>query len=387
MKVLIVRNADATTNANVRRVASALLSDGHTPIILSRNRNCQEDEPVYIKKNIEVEGVSVDNYELQLKGKTEKGIKNFSTLYSYIKIITKWMTANSSKFDVIHAFDLDSGLAAKKVSKKKNKKLVYHIADFYVDSRAKIPSFLKNIIKNMEFGIINYADDTIICTEERKEQIRGSKPKRLTVVHNSPTVEKETIEKIKLYRDEKPSSLGKVKICYIGMLSKRRFIDSVLRTAAQFDDVELILAGTGDLADMCSEYSDKYENIKFLGKVDYEKTFEIYRESNLMFAIYNPEINNHKYSAANKIYEAMLLKKPIVVAKNTSMDKIVDKYDIGFSIDFSEEEFKNLIDKLRHNLNILDEKSENMDGVYEEYSWEKMKERIVKIYSMLGDEK
>ena len=82
----------------------------------------------------------------------------------------------------------------------------------------------------------------------------------------------------------------------------------------------------------------------------------------------------------------MLLKKPIVVAKNTSMDEIVDKHDIGFSIDYSKESFRNLIERLRNNLNILDQKSDNMEAVYEDYSWEKMKERLINIYAELGDE-
>lgn len=387
MNVLIIRNAEALTNANIRRVASALLSAGHKPIILSRSRICEPGKIEYVNKNIVVDGEEVENYELQLSGKTEKGLKNITTVYNYIKIIKKWMLENKEKFQVIHAFDLDSGIAARKVAKKTGKKFVYHIADFYADSRAKIPGVLKNMIKSMEFGIINDADETIICTDERKEQIKGSNPKHLSVVYNSPSVDKEILQKVESFRGERPSEIGKLRLCYIGMLSKRRFIDSVLKVVSQMDDVELVLAGTGDLAEMCRDYSERFKNISFLGKVAYNDTFEEYRKCNLMFAIYNPNINNHKYSAANKIYEAMMLEKPIVVAKNTSMDTIVDKYDIGFSIDYSEEEFYSLLDKLRKNLNILDEKAGNMKGIYEDYSWNKMKNRIVEIYSGLGDEK
>lgn len=384
MNVLIIRNAEASTNANIRRVVSALLSAGHKPIILSRARICQEDEPVYMKKDILIDGVRVDNFELQLKGKTEKGLKNITTVYTYIKTVTRWMMENIDSFDAIHAFDLDSGLAAHKLAGKKY--FIYHIADFYADSRAKIPKVLKDMIKKMEFDLIKNADHTIICTDERRKQIEGSKPKKLSVVYNSPSIDKEIREKLNENINKKPSEMKKLKLSYIGMLSKRRFIDTALEVISEFDDVELTLAGSGDLVDMSKEYADKYKNIHYLGQIPYEKTFDIYKDCNLMFAIYNPNINNHKYSAANKIYEAMLLKKPIVVAKNTSMDEIVDKHDIGFSIDYSKESFRDLIEKLRNNLNILDEKSDNMEAVYDDYSWEKMKERIVNIYAELGDE-
>ncbi|MEG0250022.1 MAG: glycosyltransferase [Peptostreptococcus sp.] len=384
MNVLIIRNAEASTNANIRRVVSALLSAGHKPIILSRARTCQEDEPVYMKKDIIVDDVRVDNFELQLKGKTEKGLKNITTVYTYIKTVTRWMMENIDSFEAIHAFDLDSGLAAHKLVGKKY--FVYHIADFYADSRAKIPKALKDMIKKMEFDIIKSADHTIICTDERKKQIEGSKPKKLSVVYNSPSIDKNMEESINSGLDKKASDMKKLKLSYIGMLSKRRFIDTALEVISEFDDVELTLAGSGDLLDMSKEYAEKYDNIHYIGKIPYEKTFDIYKECNLMFAIYNPNINNHRYSAANKIYEAMLLNKAIVVAKNTSMDEIVDKHDIGFSIDYSKESFRELINKLRNNLNILDEKSGNMKGVYEDYSWEKMKQRLVDIYAELGDE-
>ena len=56
--------------------------------------------------------------------------------------------------------------------------------------------------------------------------------------------------------------MKKLKLSYIGMLSKRRFIDTALEVISEFDDVELTLAGSGDLVDMSKEYADKYKNIQ-----------------------------------------------------------------------------------------------------------------------------
>src|SRR3712207_2512881 len=131
MKVLIARNSDAPTNANIRRVLEALISAGHTVTVLSRNRACDEGISGYIKKTIKINNENIDNYELQLSGKTERGLKNFTTLKEYMDQVKGWMMINRDKFDAIHAFDLDTGIVAKKIAKSYKKHLVYHIADFY----------------------------------------------------------------------------------------------------------------------------------------------------------------------------------------------------------------------------------------------------------------
>lgn len=379
MRVLIARNSDAPTNANIRRVLEALTSAGHSVVVLSRNRACNESLKGYIKKTIKINNLEIDNYELQLSGKTERGMKNFTTLKSYMDSLKSWMKDNVDKFDAIHAFDLDTGLVAKKIAKSYNKHLVYHIADFYVDSRAKIPGPLKFIIRSMEYSIINYADNTIICTEERKDQIAGSRPRKLTVVHNTPSIDFD----VSSYIDQSMDPDHKLTLAYIGVLSKRRFIDQAVDCMMGMKDSQMILAGGGDLVDFVKERAEKTDNIKYKGKVDYEDTFDIYSKSDLMFAVYNPQIMNHKYSAANKIYEATLLKKPIIVARGTSMDKIVERYDIGFVIDYDKNEFRDLLYKLEKDRSIIDKKVENMQGVYENYSWETMKKRLIDVYSDL----
>ena len=379
MRVLIARNSDAPTNANIRRVLEALTSAGHSVVVLSRNRACDESLKGYIKKTIKINNLEIDNYELQLSGKTERGMKNFTTLKSYMDSLRSWMKDNVDKFDAIHAFDLDTGLVAKKIAKSYNKHLVYHIADFYVDSRAKIPGPLKFIIRSMEYSIINYADNTIICTEERKDQIAGARPRKLTVVHNTPSIDFD----VSSYIDQSMDPDHKLTLAYIGVLSKRRFIDQAVDCMMGMKDSQMILAGGGDLVDFVKERAEKTDNIKYKGKVDYEDTFDIYSKSDLMFAVYNPQIMNHKYSAANKIYEAMLLKKPIIVARGTSMDKIVERYDIGFVIDYDKNEFRDLLYKLEKDRSIIDKKVENMQGVYENYSWETMKKRLIDVYSDL----
>ena len=116
----------------------------------------------------------------------------------------------------------------------------------------------------------------------------------------------------------------------------------------------------------------KYHNIKYYGSMNYDEVLKLEKDCDILFATYNPEILNHKYSAPNKVYEAMALGKPIIVCKNTGIDEMVSNNKIGYAIDYSAKEF---MDKIK-NINELEYLSmaKNAKKVYlEKYSWEKMK--------------
>ena len=52
-------------------------------------------------------------------------------------------------------------------------------------------------------------------------------------------------------------------------------------------------------------------------------------------------------------------------------------------IDYDKNEFRDLLYKLEKDRSIIDKKVENMQGVYENYSWETMKKRLIDVYSDL----
>jgi hypothetical protein len=123
-----------------------------------------------------------------------------------------------NNYDIIHACDFDTAFIASLAAGRFKKKFVYDIFDYYIDA-FNVPGFLKKTIEKMDHRIINTADGVIICTEQRKEQIKGTRPRRLVVIHNAPAGLKE-IKKLAL--DE-----SKIKIVYVGVLIEGRFIEEI----------------------------------------------------------------------------------------------------------------------------------------------------------------
>src|SRR5699024_4611504 len=178
-------------------------------------------------------------------------------------------------------------------------------------------------------------------------------------------------------------SKDKLIISYVGGLSSNRFINELLESVSKNNKYILKIAGYGELEEKVKEYSKQYKNIKFYGKVNYKTSLEINMNSDLMIAMYNPKIKNHQYSAPNKFYESMYFIKPIIVSKNTGVDKMVSKEGSGFVSEYDYDQFNNLLNYIYENQNKFDELYKNNYFAYENYSWEKMKEKLIDAYNIL----
>lgn len=382
MKVGIIRNAEAEANAGIIRITDALVDMGAKPIIISRSRFNENHKDRFIKKIFKHKTQQIPNFEMQIQTKVGRGMKNILQLFMYQFYTLRWLLKNREKLDIIHAFDLDAGIPALIFAKLAKKKIVYHVADFYIDSRQGIPSILKRIIKTIEYHLISEAETTIICTEERKNQIKGSNPKKLYVIHNSPVeelqVEKNEVKKRKFSDNRSLLTLG-----YVGGLSDKRFIDKVLNFVKENPRVTLKIAGFGRIEKSVEEAASKFNNIYYYGRISYKEALKLYSQCDLMFAMYDPTVPNHKYSAPNKVYEAMMLGLPIIVTKGTGIDSLVETEQIGFSIDYSVEEFSDTVKYLIENEGLLKTMKSNSEQAYSRYSWKNMKKKVQEIYTDL----
>ncbi len=378
MKVCIARNAEARTNADIARVADALNGKADAICLLTRNRN--KIKGTRIKKiGYYINDTKILNYEINIKSELGKGLSNIFQLFFFQTVLFWWLLKNRDKYDFIHAFDLDVGLPVFLLSKLIKRKYVYHILDFYSDSRSALPVFLRSTIRKIEYIVINNAEATIICTEDRINQIRGSNPKKLVVIHNTPSISveiKKLLEEKSVTKEDEES----IVFTYVGALSNTRFIEEAIEVIKEYPKITLNLAGMGKLTDHVKAMSSKYKNINYYGVISYIDAIKLYLKTDFMFAIYNPDIPNHKYSAPNKVYEAMLLGKPIIVAKGTGIDRIVVDNNMGLVINYSKEDFEDVIRSIIEKRIDGRELGENASSAYNKYSWEEMKNRLIKVY-------
>lgn len=278
------------------------------------------------------------------------------------------------KIDVIHACDYDTGAIIRRYSKKNKIKYVYDIYDYYVDAHS-VPSIAKKIIEADEIKTINNAALTIICTEERREQIVKAQPQRTVVICNSPEVtEKDIVNNIDEVYD----------YAYCGSLYNGRLINEILEEYYNNSSLKFAFAGYGEYAQKAKTIATKYPNFAYFGSIPYAQVLEVEKKAKVISAIYDPAIRNHAYCAPNKFYEALALGKPLIVCRGTGIDKVVEKEKIGICIDYNVGSFFKALRYLLDNKQLREEYGNNGRKLYDEsFQWKIMKDRLTAEYSLL----
>lgn len=295
-------------------------------------------------------------------------------LYEFI-----FLLMNSAR--IIHACDLDTLLPAIIVKLFKRIKLCYTIYDFYADNLpGSFPSFTRKLIARIEKFGIGLCDCVFIVDPSRYKQIKGARIKKLAILYNSPPdcVEEKLISK--------PKVTSTVTLFYAGVIHRSRGLIDVLKAIRDLNGVKLIVAGSGPDVKIFKNLPRKLkEKVEYIGFIPYQEVIKRTLEADILFALYDPNIPNNIYASPNKLFEAMMCAKPIIVNDGTTMANIVRKEKCGFVINYGNaDELKKAIETLKNNPNLAVVLGKNGRNAYlKKYNWNLIKERLLQLYDLI----
>lgn len=373
MNILFLRSNPVNPDSRVEKEVNALVREGHDVTILALDRSSN-----YKIKKEKIDSVNI--YRVGYKSVYGGGKKNFLALLKFQKSIISFLYKNKKEIDVIHACDLDTGLLSAILKKIFRFKLVYDIFDYYPDSHGA-SGIMYKILACFEKFTINSSDYTILCSENRINQIGKVKNKNIEIIHNTPPMIK--------HKNIDKSEKNRLRIVYVGVLGNSRLIKELLEIVSESSLLELHIAGFGSLEVLVENYSKKYVNIIFYGKIDYEKTLQLESNSDVITALYDPQVKNHYYAAPNKFYEGLMLGKILIMAKNTGMSEIVEEFDLGEVIDFNKKSLESSLNNiLRYSENKKKYISMKSQEIYDEkFNWLLMEQRLINLYNKVRKNK
>lgn len=378
-RVVLIRSNPVNPDPPVEKMANALLKLGYDVHIVAWDRDANAKDEV---STIHLQDGEADITRFGIQATYGGGLKkSLPALVKFQFKITKWLLSNRDKYDIIHAFDFDTGFIAAIFTRLLRKRLVYHILDYYVDSHNLAGSKLGSLVERAEISVMNCAYAAIVCTEKRKEQICKATPRKLYVIHNTPVDREINTDCI-----HRKGSCQKAGIVFVGTFGSERFLQEVLQVVASREDVELHIGGFGELEPLIREAASCQENVYYYGRLSYEKTLCLESQCDLMFAMYTPEVPNHRYAAPNKFYEALMLGKPIIMAQNTGFDEVIHENDIGETVPYNVEGFHVALDRLLSRRESWAEMRKRARKLYEDsFSWEIMEQRITEMYALIEE--
>ena len=277
-------------------------------------------------------------YYTRKSGYRVGGFKAAKDRFFWMQFIFRYLLKKKKDVTTIHACDIDCAFPASLYKLiHRNAKVVFDVFDWY-SADIKGNFIIKRVFKFMEWFAIKMSDEVIICEPERIDQIPYKLNKKELVLPNIPSFANSSF----LNKDlELQFNSDLLTFSYVGWFSNDRCLKELLRLVED-NRINLLIAGYGidEIEKECFELNKRKDNIKYFGKVPYEKGLNIMYNSDIIYAMYQKINQNNIYCAPNKYYESMFLGKPIFSTKGTIMEsKIVDNA-IGY---VSEEDYNDIL--------------------------------------------
>lgn len=314
---------------------------------------------------------------------TKNGIEIIPVGYSFQGIKDRWINASKIFKNFVKNFKADAYMVTDPelipvglYLKKHGAKVTFNIREYYPDYfgrkiKSKIYYFFVSRFVRAYFKYASQRFDAIFnCMPEMEEQIREEMPcDHFENVANFPIVNKDFSLTFEDYckRDNVVSYFGTI----YGISCQEEFLQALER----IPDMTYLLAG------VCSKESlDKYmsypgwKQVKFINGFTREELPSIINDSimgNVMKDFSLTETPDGSYSII-KIFETMEAAVPVILAKVSLYESLVQKYHCGICVDPRNiDEIVAAINFLKENKKEAYEMGQNgRKAVIEEFSWD-----------------
>ena len=327
INILLIRSLDILSDSRVQRYENYFKQNNLPYRILGWDRDNKG-----IKREHTDYCTIQANYNLGVKG-----IKYRMRWNAYI---FKYLIGHRKKYDIIHACDFDT-IIPSLFMKLFGKRVIFDIFDWFSDEVHTGNKIIDFTINTLEKLSVKLADLTILCEEERINQI-GCKPKKKIIIPNIPNMY------IDIREDIKPNEEQDIVIGYVGGFYPDRGLVELIELVSNTANIKLRIAGFGnkDIENKAIQYSRQYSNIAYYGKVAYDEAVQIMMSCDILYAMYYKVNRNNVFAAPNKFYESIFLEKPIITTKGTLVGDKVEKEQIGFIIEEGYDALKSLLKDL-----------------------------------------
>jgi glycosyltransferase involved in cell wall biosynthesis len=368
-RVALIRTNLTDRDPWLEKEIDALQRGGYAVTLVAWDREC---------KKTPMQPPAVSGYEEKLlKFRAPWGIKVLPLLPIWWVFL--FFTLLKTRCDIIQAIDLDSIMPAEMAARLKGKPVIYQVYDIYVD-RTAAPKVIRAIAIFWEKLFMRFATAVQLSNETQAKEVNGIPNKNVVAVYN-PAPD--------YLKGKNPPANEKFTLLYAGVLYRSRgaHLDKVFQAIKDIDGVKLVIAGYGDMEDEVKKWvKDSNGKAVFLGRLTYQQVLEQTIASDLLFGLYTVTTPTVKYAAsANKLMEAMMAKKPILVTRDTAMADLATTEDFGIAVDPENvSEIRQAILTLKNDTALYRRCAENARRAYERtYNPEVMEKRLLGLYAKI----
>lgn len=305
------------------------------------------------------------------------GKNKFSRLFFIIKTIRNIIRTNK-KDSVFYLFSFEVAYYATMMGCKN---YIYEEAD--VSAVKKRFAWQRKYFLRKDRNLVQNAKLAIFTSQGFVEYIFGDKsPKNLMLLPNKLSP---------FFTDEKRDSLYKheidvnhLRFAFIGLVRYFRTILGFAKVVGEkFPQHEFHFYGDASNKELLKFETEKYKNIYIHGAFSNPQDLEkIYSNVDINIVCYDPSSINVRIAEPNKLYESIYFRTPIVVSKETYLERRVLELGIGTSIDCTKsEDIESFIKSI--SISDIDKYIKNMNSISSEQLIDNADEIIFRISEIL----
>ena len=345
----------------VAKEAEALAQDGHDVTVLAWDReNSYPDEE-------EHRGAHIVRLRTGWAGSMPAFLLNYPLFF-----VRGLIAALHRHDDIVHSHDFDTLPLGFMISWMKRIPLVFDAHENYAQMISiDVPPIVSRLVQRLEGALTRRAELVITVNEVHAARMRPNARHGVVSVENVINMTDGIPE---------PRFQGReLVLFYVGTLEPMRYILESIDATRGIDGCVYEVAGWGRLEEEVRKRSDG-ERVRFLGILQHHDMLRKMASSDVVMCLLDPANQNYVTASQTKIYEAMAVGVPVLTTGGTTSGDLVSREGCGLVIDWSEESYRNAIERLRDP--DLREKMgrAGRSAAVREYNWDNMKRRLLDGY-------
>lgn len=212
-----------------------------------------------------------------------------------------------------------------------NTKIIYEVADLHrliADEQHGIKKIVRHFLIETEKRFCNRIDKLVLTSPKFYDFYYSTFVEKSKVVYmpNLPT-ESAFSKYFPVARRSGSFTIG-----FFGWV---RYLNqlNMLLDASERLGFNVLIAGSDNSGNEFRERCNSMPNVEYYGSFDYKKDIAaLYQRVDCIYSVYDADLNNVRVALPNKLYEAILAQKPILVAEGTYLSELVTQYGIGLAV-------------------------------------------------------
>ena len=300
----------------VRQEALALLQLGCRVRIIAWDRDLKRPE----FENLE--GVEVERVFL----KSRHGRGNSQVVFYagvYLKMLWR---AWRAQCDVVHCHDLDTLPLGFLIGKFKGKPVIYDAHESFPDMlEGNVHRALQRVLVRIENFLIRRVDLLITVGEKLRRHFAERGARNSVVVGNwkSPEDFSRSCDQNQAIRRQLGIPESAMAVVCISQLFVDRKLEELLEAVELAPKIYLIIGGKGALENKVRSCAAKNPRIRYVGFVGPNEIAAYTCASDVVYYGFDPNNPNARFSAPNKLFEALAAGKPLVTGDFGEIGEVV----------------------------------------------------------------